>query len=262
LSTDTLERPVPIDPRIRERRIAVRRDQGRRRLQRLADVVAVLVVAAAFALAVRSPLLDVDAVEIAGADRTGAEAVATATRVVPGDQLVDVDVGAVGRRVGALPWVEEVTVRRSLGGAVRIEVTERIPVALALSGGQRWLVDASGAVIAPAADAPDLADGLATLTGVGEDLGPGAVLPAGAEDALEIAGRLGAAVPGAVEEVAVADDLVVGLALGGEARFGDARQLDAKVLALATILEEVDLDGLARIDLRLPGNPVLTREDP
>jgi cell division protein FtsQ len=262
LSTGTVERPTRIDPRIRERRIAVRRDQGRRRLQRVADLVAVLVVAAAFALAVRSPLLDVDAVEVAGADRTGAEEVAAAAGVALGDHLVDVDVRAVGRRVGTLPWVEAVTVRRSIGGTVRIEVLERTPVALALAGGQRWLVDAAGAVIAPADEAPDLAADLATLVGVGEGLGPGAVLPAGAVDALAVAGRLGVAVPGAVREIAVAEDLVVGLVAGGEARFGDARQLDAKALALATILEEVDLDGLARIDLRVPGNPVLTREDP
>ena len=63
-------RPTPIDPRIQARRIEVQRGVGRRRLQRLVDVGLVLAVAAGFALALRSPLLDVDAVRVAGAERT------------------------------------------------------------------------------------------------------------------------------------------------------------------------------------------------
>ena len=63
----TLERPAAhIDPRIRARRIEVQRGMGRRRLQRLVDVGLVLAVAAGFAVALRSPLLDVDAVRVAG----------------------------------------------------------------------------------------------------------------------------------------------------------------------------------------------------
>ena len=58
----TLSRPTPIDPRIQARRIEVQRGVGRRRLQRLVDVGLVLAVAAGFAIALRSPLLDVDAV--------------------------------------------------------------------------------------------------------------------------------------------------------------------------------------------------------
>ena len=44
-------------------------------------------------------------------------------------------------------------------------------------------------------------------------------------------------------------------------RFGDARQLDAKVRSLEAVLEQVDLTCLAVLDLRLPGSPVLTREE-
>jgi hypothetical protein len=43
------------------------------------------------------------------------------------------------------------------------------------------------------------------------------------------------------------------------ASFGRPEQLRDKVLALATVLESVDLRGLSRIDLRIPGAPVLTR---
>jgi hypothetical protein len=56
-------------------------------------------------------------------------------------------------------------------------------------------------------------------------------------------------------------DLVATLIQGGEVRFGDGRQLDAKARSLRTVLEQVDLTCLAVLDLRLPGSPVLTREE-
>ena len=40
---------------------------------------------------------------------------------------------------------------------------------------------------------------------------------------------------------------------------GRPEQLRDKLLSLATVLESVDLRGLSRIDLRIPGAPVLTR---
>jgi hypothetical protein len=40
--------------------------------------------------------------------------------------------------------------------------------------------------------------------------------------------------------------------------FGTAEDLDAKLLALHTVLQRVDLKGVTGIDLRLPAAPVLT----
>src|SRR5690606_15497893 len=115
--------PVPaIDPRIRARRIAVQRDAGRRRLRRVVDLGLVLAVAAGFLVALRSPLLDVSAVRVSGAERTGVQAVLQAAGIAEGDQLVDVRPGRAADRVAALPWVGEVTVHRSLGGTVDISV--------------------------------------------------------------------------------------------------------------------------------------------
>src|SRR4051812_39815589 len=90
-----------IDPRIRARRIEVQRDAGRRRLRRLVDVGLVLAVAAGFALALRSPLLDVGAVEVAGAHHTAPAAITQAAGIAAGDQLMDVDLHAAGLRVEA-----------------------------------------------------------------------------------------------------------------------------------------------------------------
>ena len=57
---------VVVHPRMRPRRIEVRRDAGRRRLRRAAVLLAVVVAVLAVATVIRSPLLDVDRVEVTG----------------------------------------------------------------------------------------------------------------------------------------------------------------------------------------------------
>jgi hypothetical protein len=50
------------------------------------------------------------------------------------------------------------------------------------------------------------------------------------------------------------------LAPSGRVLLGDASLVDEKVAALATVFERVDLRGLAVLDLRVPGAPVVTRK--
>lgn len=258
-TTPTMEpAAAPIDPRIRARRIEVRRQTGRRRLQRLVDLGLVLLVAALFAGALWTPLLDVDEVVITGADRSGADAVAEAAGVAPGDPLVSVDLAAVGARLAGLPWVAEVRLHRGLDGLVSVAVTERVPVAV-VGVDPPMVVDADGRVLAPRAQAGGR-DPLVALTGLASVPAPGGYLRAGTGGALALAAHLARVAPGALTTLAV-DGLTGTLAVGGEVRFGDARQLGAKVRALQVVLEQVDLTCLAGLDLRLPGSPVLTREE-
>ena len=260
--TDRAARPVPvapIDPRIRARRIEVRRMAGRRKLQRLVDVGLVLLVAMLFVGALWTPLLDVDAVRVTGAERSGAEAVRERAGVAHGDRLVSVDVGSVGARVAALPWVGAVEVRRSVDGTVSIEVTERAPVAVVGSGGAAALVDREGRLLGPAAGVAGV-EGLPSLISLPAVPAVGEFLTADADDALLVAERLHAVVPAAVATIDLVD-LTAGLRHGGAVRLGDVSQLEAKLRSLRTVLDQVDLRCVAVIDLRLPGSPVLTREE-
>jgi cell division septal protein FtsQ len=118
-----------IDPRIRARRIDVARTAGRRRLQRLLELGAVLLVAAAFVGALRSPLLDVDTIRVAGGEHTSAEQVRAAAGIELGDQLIDVDLAAAGARIAALPWVERAHLGRRVDGSISIRLVERAPAA-------------------------------------------------------------------------------------------------------------------------------------
>jgi hypothetical protein len=121
------------------------------------------------------------------------------------------------------------------------------------------LVDATGRVLARVADAPGIAEGLVHVDGVAGDLVPGADLGSAAAGGLSLAKRLADVVPGAIAAVAIGDDLTATLAQGGEVRFGDTSRLAAKLRSLQTVLEQVDLHCLDQLDLRAPGNPVLTR---
>lgn len=134
-----------IDPRIRARRIEVRRHAGRRRLRRFELIGAALGVVLLAILVLHSPLLDVDRVEVVGAAQSGRALVVQTSGVRPGARMVGVPLGTVAKRIRTLPWVARVTVRRSWPGTVRIAITERVPVAaVPATGGGFVLVDAAG----------------------------------------------------------------------------------------------------------------------
>ena len=256
----TLPRAARIDPRIRDRRIAVQRGMGRRRLQRLVDVALLVAVAGGFLVALRSPLLDVDEVRVSGNRHTSAAAVVDAAGIPRGTLLVDVDLRTAGERVTELPWVHTAELHRGIDGAIAVHITERTPVAVVGEGPDAVLVDAEGRALAAATEEPTSAGALVVVDGLG-DLDPGEFLGNEAADALAVAARLGTAGDLGLRLI-VEDGRLSGVVEPGiEVRFGDASQLEAKVRSLRTVLEQVDLTCAAVIDLRSPGSPVLTREE-
>ena len=120
MTATTEDRPrvrTPIDPRIRDRRIEVIREAGRRRLRVTLIVASAIVVVGLAYLAVHSPLLDVDHVRVTGTQRVSRDRRASTRRGVhTGDALLFVDTGAIARRVERLPWVEHATRAARLPG--------------------------------------------------------------------------------------------------------------------------------------------------
>ena len=250
--------PIRMDPRIRERRIEVRRHEGRRRLRLLVTGLVITLVTAAVWFGIRSPLLDVDRVTVVGAERTLPEDVIDVTGIWEGQPLVDVDVEAAGLAVEGLPWVDRAAVRRVWPSTVEVTVSERTATAVTSTNSGEWAVlDATARLLETVPERPP---GLLVLEGVGELPQPGATV-ARAEGPLAVFAALSPSLAARTLAVAVVEGGQIELKLNpqGTVRIGVVEALDLKVKAAETVLASVDLRNLAILDVRLPSSPVLTR---
>ena len=253
-----------IDPRIRQRRIAVTRHQGRRRLRVLVGALALVTATVLGVLVLHLSWFRVSHIEVRGADRTGVARVDASARVALHQPMLSVDTSAVARRVQRLPWVASVSVTKSWPSSLVVSVVERTPVAQ-VADGPRWaLLDGTGRVLAVgSARIP----GLVVVTWSGAVPAPGSRVPVPVRAPLQVAAGLraftiaGPAVPAPVVSVAAGagGGVALDLADGAVVDLGAPADLTAKLTALATLESEVDLSGVKTIDLRVPGQPVLTR---
>lgn len=255
---------VVVDPRLRARRIAVRKGAGRRRLNRLVILVLIAVLALTTVIVLKSPILDVDEIAVSGARAVETETIAEAAGVQTGSALLLVDLESVQRAVESLPWIEEATVTRDLPGGLVIDVIERTPAAVVAAGDAAVLVDPDGHVLSDAAPAalPASVSPFPTFVRVvAAELppAPGGRVDASLIDAIGLAERLRGNPANVVAAVHLEPTLRLELAGGGIVDFGDADGIDGKVDAFRTIHARVDQACLEVLDLRVPTRPVLTR---
>jgi cell division protein FtsQ len=251
----------PSDPRIDARRREVR-EARQGRLRRALLVVALLatVVACGYG-ATRSALLDIDTINVNGAQHTTADAVRLASGLRVGDHLVELDLDRAGEQIRALPWVADVTVERSWSGTIDLTVTERSPAAAVHAGGDGWLiVDSDRRVLFTSPTAPT---DLPLIEGV-KSAGVGQTLDATAQPAITVARALS---PGLRTRVIAVhgedpDALVMDIRPAGRIRFGAATDVQQKITSLQAIFAQADLAGLCVVDVRVPDSPVLTRGAP
>lgn len=246
-----------VDPRFRERRIAVRKDAGRRRLKRLVLLAAAAVVALAGVIVLRSPVLDVDEVTVRGATNLTPGEIRDASGIDRGAPILLADLGDAADDVRALPWVDAVEVTRDLPGRVHVEVREREAVAVVSGGDTAVLVDVAGRVleVAEPASTP-----FVRVVAAEAPPAPGRSIDPDLVAAVELAGRLRVNPAGTVAAVHLEPRLRLELVDGGVVDLGDATDLDAKVEAFRTVHARVDRACLDTIDLTVPTHPVVTRE--
>lgn len=255
---------VPIDPRIRQRRIAVKREEGRRRLRVLVSVAAAVATGAAGWLLTRSPLLDVDHVRVEGAVHVRPAAVVAAAGLRRGMAMTDVRDRAAAARVSRVPWVATAKVRRDWPGTVVITVRERKPVATVRAVGGGWmLVDRTGRFLAPV---PTPVDALVAIEGTPPAGRPGGRLAPPAMGALAVAAAIPPERVGQTRVVALLADgtielrlVPVGAGPGGVVRFGPPDRIREKLVATYTVLDNTDRRGLAVLDVTVPDAPFVVR---
>lgn len=248
-----------VDPRLRQRRIAVRRAEGRRRLR---IVVTVLVVGAAVGgsyAVTQSSLLDLDEIRVAGADGSEADVVRSAARLETGTPMIELDLSSATRSVEALPWVRSASVVRNWPAGVTIEVTRRIPIAaLRVGDGPAVLVDADGVAIEEVTDGS--VDLFTIAVGVDGALGD---VQTQALPLVELVQLIPADLEPWIETVGLRpgdEGLEIDLVGSAVADLGDARSLPEKLEALRALLASVDLACVAEFDLRVADIPLAKRD--
>lgn len=126
-----------------------------------------------------SSLFGVATVTVSGSARVGAAPVVELAAIKAGTPLARLDDAGIARRVGRLPAVRTVQVRRDWPRAVRIIVQERVPAAVRAQGSGFVLVDRTGVAFDTVARRPQ---GLPLVTA---PLGAGASALRAALDTLD-----------------------------------------------------------------------------
>jgi cell division protein FtsQ len=250
---------LPIDPRIRQRRIAVRRDEGRRRLRLAIWIAAISAVGLGSWGVTRSPLLNVDTVDVRGAARTPASDVLRAAGLDRHPPLTDVDPAHAAAAIETLPWVEQARVTRHWPGTVAVSLLERSPLAVAQVAPDRFvLLDATGRVLAQEPTAPAGLTHIEGASGVGP---PSSQVAPIVRAALSVVEMMPEPLAGRVPTVRVVDGATLDLLLDGRVPvlLGPPTELREKLVAITTLVQKADMKRAAVIDVRVPTAPVMTR---
>lgn len=242
-----------MEPRLRDRRIAVRRAEGRRRLRWFVVVGVVVVLVVAVLAVLGSSLFSVerDQVRLTGNVYADEAALAAIVDDLVGTPVLLVDTRAIERRIEQIPWVEAARVRTQFPRGATIEIRERSALA-AFQGpdGRFRVIDRDGRVL-------DVIEGqpVAYMLVTGPDaldLAAGQFAPAGYAAAAELVQALTASVRGRTTSIDVTGDgsrLRMFLDDGTEVRFGAADDLLVKLVRLETVLPTADERGASIIDV-------------
>jgi cell division protein FtsQ len=204
------------------------------------------------------PGFDPQQVVVTGNHRVARDEILARAEIAPEVSIWLQSMGAVRRRIDAIPYVATAAVYRVPPAGIRIAVTEREPFAILRSGSDEAIVDSSLRVLQPLAGASGLPVLVlrrdATLT-------PGAFVAG--RDAAELRDAYEALASHRAAASEVAYDrfggLVVTLRGGLQLLLGSPSDIAAKLGLADAIIAQV-VNGrrrVAAIDLRAPSAPVL-----
>jgi cell division protein FtsQ len=260
VSTTTLDRrrarpsvdepELDIDPRIADRRSAVQREHRRKRRRTLLALSVVTVIALAGVGLTRSAALDVDHIDVVGADRTAVDGLVGASGLSFGAPMTELDLEGARQAIAALPWIADVRIERQWPNRISIAVREHVPVAAVPAADGQWaLVDDSGQVLTVT---PAVSERWVRIDGLAPAGDPGSTLDEAAADPLEVASHLPADLRDGLDRIVVDDrgELVLHFSTGPKARLGGIDHLRDKLAAVLSVFSQVDPCGIDVIDVR------------
>jgi cell division protein FtsQ len=237
-----------IEPRMRERRLAVKRARGRKRLLWVGVICGLVLVLVAALAVVGSGWFAVeeDQVTVTGNVYTDPVALQAVIDDLVGTPVLRVDTEAAEDQLRSIAWVEDARVRVSFPHSATIEIREREALTTYQGPDGRFRVlDRQGRVL----DVLDMYP-LAYVLIIGVDsvdLDIGEFAPQGYAAASELAKSLTVSVRGRVDHIAVTadgSDLTLVMNNGMQVRFGEARELITKLVRLETVLAEMRREAI------------------
>ncbi len=238
-----------IDPRVRARRIAVRRAKGKKRLIWVAIAAAILLVLVGAVAVLASSLFDVRTIDVQGAVYTNPQQLSSIVDGMRGEAILLVDTRSVERQLENIAWVESARVSTQFPHRVFIDIRERKPIAtFAGSDGKFRVIDRDGRVL-------DVVDGVPIdymlITGANPDVERGQFAGRPFASAAQLAIALPSEIRALTRSIGVdatAGDLTLQLGEKVEVQLGPAADMSAKLVRL---LSEVrgGLDGVCALDV-------------
>ena len=236
------------DPAATSRRRFARRQWLRRWLvwrYVIASVLLVALVVGGIWLVFVSSFLTVQQVQVQGESLLSRQQILAAAQVPDGAHLVQLDLGAIRSRVGALAPVRRVDVSRSWPHGVLIKVTERTPVAVVEMGGRFHAMDVDGVLFRSYPRPP---------AGMPRVVSTADASSAALAEAARVIAALPSGVAARVDHVAVAGVDRVSLVMNGGALviWGSDAQSALKAQVLVRLLAQPG----RTYDVSVPGQPV------
>jgi cell division septal protein FtsQ len=238
-----------MDPRVRARRIAVRRAKGRKRLIWVAIAAAILLVLVGAVAVLASSLFDVRTIDVQGAVYTDPQQLSAIVDKVRGEAILLVDTRQIERELEGIAWVESARVSTDFPHTVFIDIRERKPIAtFAGSDGKFRVIDRDGRVL-------DVVDGVPIdymlVTGANPDVDRGQF----AGRPFASAAQLTIALPGEIRVLtssigvnATTGDLTMQLGDKLQVQLGPTADLSSKLVRLLSQVRD-GLDGICGLDV-------------
>ena len=235
--------------RFRLRRIAVRREEGRRRLRWFTVVGLVIGVVIIVLLLLTSPILSVRQVDVEGVVYADPDLISSVVESVKGEPILTADLDAAEKKLLAIPWVRQARVSMHLPARVTIEVVERSPIAFFRSvDGFNRVIDRDGYVL-------DVIEGDPTdytpINGTGPNISAGQAVDQPFLGAAELINALPAELRSRLLTVTVSPEGEVSLALTNdvEVLFGRPDDFQVKLVAVVNEIKRQGTNRYAVIDV-------------
>ncbi len=247
-----------MDPRIRARRTAVMKEQGRRRLIIGGVALGLVALLVGGWFVVHTSIFSARSVTVTGNVHETPAQVVDQAGLATHPPLLDVDTGAAAARLEKLPWVRTASVHVSWPDGVHIAVTEETPTFTVNTGPGTWeSLSNDGRVLEESATRPP---GLLLLTVPQTPGAPGTVLAGKDSPGLQVASTLPASFVAQVTGVTVEPAGWVQLVLTTPivVDIGTATELTAKYEDVSSILAGASLHNGDVIDVSVPDAPTVT----